>query len=280
MKSLQLLVTVIVISGAPAAGAGTQAVRSAASEVLEQGWQAYQSGRFPEALSAYVRAVELAPDNGSLWYDVGCLYALTGEPAHAQDALSYALHLLPGLADAYDALGQLHDRAGRVEAAYALYTTAALLEPTRSKYLRHRIRALIRLDQLAAAQRALPDLLLFAPDDRDARYVLGVLELRTDAPELAIHNFKRILARTPDDVMAWNGLGLAHIRIGALQEAAEALTRARTLAPRDARTASNLGVLAAAQHRWEDARHAWEDALAIEPAFAPALHNLELIDAP
>ena len=78
--------------------------------------------------------------------------------------------------------------------------------------------------------------------------------------------------------MAWNGLGLAQALPGRYEEARQSLERARQLAPDDPRTRTNLGVLAAYQQHWDDARTAWQTALEREPQFAPAAQNLHTLD--
>lgn len=293
MRSLQLLVSAIVITTVSTVVLGdethpariaTASVSSAASadhvelrHTLEVGWRAYQSGDLAQALTAYTHAVELAPEDATLWYDLGCLRALTRDAARAEAALLHALALQHDLAGAYDALGQLSEQQERYPLAQALYWTSHQLAPERAKFLRHLIRMYVRLQQPDAAQRALERLLMLAPRDLDARYELAVLQLRAGAPELAAHHFEYVVAHAPAHVMALNGLGLAYTRIGEYEKALKTFERARTLEPANAKTESNLGVLAATQQRWADARQAWQHALELEPEFAPASQNLQTL---
>ncbi len=248
-------------------------------QALEPGWRAYQRGEIAEALTIYQGAVASSPNDPSLWYDLGCLYALHHDEAMARSAFQRALTLNPRLAHAMDALGQLEEQAGHVTAAHALYANADILEPGNAKFLRHLIRALLRLNESAAARQALRQLLAATSEDGEAHYELGVLELRANAPDLAIQEFRRVVERQPNHVMAWNGLALASARAGAFAEALDAIEHARALNPQSASTETNFGVVAAYQQRGEDARAAWQHALKLDPHFQPAAQNLEALTA-
>ena len=249
------------------------------NHALEAGWRAYQEGRVSEALAAYQEAVKAAPNDASLWYDLGCLYALNHDLAMARSALQQALSLHPQLAAAHDAMGQLHEQEADVSGALTWYERADALQPGTTKFLRHLIRARLRLHDTEAARPALQQLLIAEPADAEARYQLGVLELRANAPDLAIHHFQKLLEHTPTHVMAWNGLALAYARIGEFGEASTALEKARLLQPDNASTQTNAGIVAAYQQRWEEARRAWQRALELDPECSPASHNLEALNA-
>ncbi len=252
---------------------------AARNGLLESGWRAYRQGDLAGALKTYQEAAAAAPNDASVWYDLGCLYALTRDSPRAQSAWGHALALNPRLAQAYDAIGQLYELNGEMPTAHALYTTADTHQPRNAKFLRHLIRTLFALHNDAAARQALQALLHVAPEDVEARYQLGVLELRANAPDLAITAFQKAVKRDPQHVMAWNGLALAYARIGAFQDAAQALEHAKALQPASAPTLTNAGLLAARQQDWGTARVAWQQALQVDPQFEPAIENLKTLEA-
>ncbi len=251
----------------------------ASNQHLVRGWQAYQDGNIAEALEAYAQALKAAPNDASLWYDTGCLYALHQEPDKAKAALERAIVLSPRFADAHDALGQVLEREGAFTKALESYASAAALSPGRVPFLRHLIRIHVRLKQLGAAREALQRLLTIAPTDAESRYLLGVIELKDEQPDLAVNDFKRALESAPNDVATLNGLALASMRIREFDQAARALEQAQAIDPKDAKTHNNLGLLAAARENWEQARAAWRRALELQPGLKAAGHNLAALEA-
>ena len=297
MKRSQLLVLVIVNMVAPLSiqAAPTSKTKefvsvlpqeselgraSGSPTALELGWRAYQQGDLSAALKSYQTATESNPQDATLWYDLGCLYALTQQTDQAHAVFEKVLTLNPQFAAAQDALGQLHELQGDTSTAKTFYISAVELEPLSKKFLRHLARILLQLREEEPARRALADLLNTDPSDSNARYQLGVLELRANATELAVNDFHKALELAPNHLLAWNGLALAYARIGAFREAAEAIDKAKALNPNSAATATNLGIIAAYQQRWDEAKSAWEQALKLDPQFAPAARNLESLTAP
>ena len=248
----------------------------ATRQALDRGLQAYQQGHLAEALLQYRRAAESAPSDDGLWYDVGCLQALLHD-ADARASFQRALRLNPYRAAAHDALGQLAEQDGDVEEARVCYRNATTLDPEQPNYLWRMIRIDLKQNRTAEAQQALSRLLLLDPASLQARYALGVLDLRSDEPDLAIHEFHAVVDRQPDHVLAWNGLALAYARIGERAASDEALEHAKTLDPENPVTRTHEGLLAAYQQRWQQARTAWEHVVALDPSFEPAARNLEAL---
>ncbi len=88
--------------------------------------------------------------------------------------------------------------------------------------------------------------------------------------------FWRVTTRDTPSARAFNNLGL-HLRDqGRLEEASEALVMARLLAPDLPSSYYNLGVVAAAQRRRDEAIRLFRQALELDPRNAEALYNLAL----
>lgn len=278
MRQVQLAVLLTAFAILPPAGAEPSPTQRRLTYVTS-GWSAYQEGRIVEALHDYTAAVALFPDDPALWYDVGCLHAMNREPEPAKAAFERALRLQPRLAEAYDGLGQYYELQGHVAIARELYATAASLNPTNPRLVRHLSRILLQLREEPAARRALQDLVAMDASDMTARYLLGLLALRAGQPDMAISEFRKVVEHDPDHAQAWSGLGLAYARIGDLERASGAMEHARLLDPESAGTLTNVGIVAARQERWDDARAAWQQALATDPQFSPAVQNLKTLDA-
>lgn len=256
--------------------ASLSAGEPADEEALAQGWAAYQAGRLEDAAALYQKALDRNPTDRSIQYDLGCLLAQTGKLPQAKMLLSALADQAPN-AEVYAALGQVHEQLDDGESAQASLENALQLEPENAKTLWRLSRVLLRMDKPAQAELLLQRLLAIEPTHVEARYHLGELDLRDGQPELAIHEFRQALRQDAAHVMAWNGLAVAYIRVGALDEAQRALDRAALLDPRNLHTRTNAGVLAAARRQWNQARQAWQDVLAQQPDFSPAAENLRTL---
>ena len=93
------------------------------------------------------------------------------------------------------------------------------------------------------AARQLQAILAAEPGNLGARCKLGWLDLRTGACAESATVFRDVVARTPDEVEGLAGLGSALLCTGDLAGAAEALERARQIAPDDARVEKGLTAL-------------------------------------
>jgi len=245
--------------------------------LLKRGWRAYHRGELGKAVALFEYGAQLYPNDPSLHYDLGCLYAVQKKFSLARKALRAALLLNPRFASAYDALGQAYEQEYYFDEALLFYGVATELEPDNVRFLTHLARVQMRISEFKGARESLRQILLFDPQDTESRYLLGTLQIRAGEYEQAAEQFRRVVEGQPSHVMAWNGLGLACTRLKRFPEAAQALKRAEALEPDNPVTQNHLGLLAAEQQLWDQARSAWESALRMSPGFAPADKNLKEI---
>ena len=175
----------------------------------EAGWIAYKRGDYTEAVRIYEMLSNASPKDASLRYDLGCLYALKGRLPEAAQVLLEAVALDPQRALTYDTLGQVFEQQDQPAAARMFYAAAAELAPQNPKILWHFARICIRFDDSKTASETLRQLLLFDPDNWEARYYLGALELQAGRYEQAAGDFRAVLEQSPDHRKALTGLGLA-----------------------------------------------------------------------
>ena len=90
----------------------------------------------------------------------------------------------------------------------------------------------------------------------------------------ALKVFDRLIAMNPDQAQAWEGRGVALIRLGRFKDAVTALERAVALAPESPGAENALAVALAQSGRMQEALQHVRRALAIDPSFAPARDNL------
>jgi Ca-activated chloride channel family protein len=98
---------------------------------LQQGYQAYQKGEYPQALKEFIDGQLKDPDNPEILYNIGNAYYKNGEFAAAQDHYSQALPKAPDDLKAkllYN-LGNTAYRQERMEEAVKNYEAALKLAP-------------------------------------------------------------------------------------------------------------------------------------------------------
>ncbi|MDX1531797.1 MAG: tetratricopeptide repeat protein, partial [Rhodothermales bacterium] len=173
-------------------------------------------------------------------------------------------------------------------------------------------RALIEMDSLRAAERALTDAVATYPGDAWAQYWLGAVRIRQGRPAEAVGPLQaaariqpRLIeahvklaealsatGRAAEAVAAleeavrrdglhhpgaWNNLGFLHLQGQRLGAAERALARAVALDPGLAEAGVNLGTVYLLQERLDEAAAAFEQALRAAPDYAPAYGNLGVV---
>jgi tetratricopeptide (TPR) repeat protein len=118
-----------VISGA----ADPALAESSGAALGRQGWEAIQAGRIKEAADFFREAVELHPQDATLFLGAGLAAHLQGQEKEAQSALQQALRFNPRLIAAALLLGELAYRAGDLEAAMKTYDDALAIEPNHAQ---------------------------------------------------------------------------------------------------------------------------------------------------
>ena len=164
------------------------------------------------------------------------------------------------------------------------------------------------LDQAAASFQ---QVIAARPNNAEAHYNLGTLNLRRNDFPQAREQFTQTLALKPDYPEAWNNLGMMAAQQGQTQEAIESfiqsltlrpnyptallnlgnlyrhernfpeaktyLTRALTLQPDDPEANYSLGMLFAQQSQFPTAANYLQKAIALRPDYPEALNNLGVL---
>jgi serine/threonine protein kinase/Tfp pilus assembly protein PilF len=93
------------------AGRETQSSRqesSNASQLLQEGWQLWQSGKPAEAQPKFKDAVKLAPGDANAWNGLGWSLFNSGNPIDAEKAFQKAVGLDPKIPGGLNGLGQIY----------------------------------------------------------------------------------------------------------------------------------------------------------------------------
>ncbi|SEJ57742.1 sulfotransferase [Frateuria terrea] len=106
--------------------------------------------------------------------------------------------------------------------------------------------------------------------DEGVQLLLGAAQQATGRYDQAATTFRQLAQRRPEVSAYWNNLGVACRLSGDADAAAQALSRARSLAPDDAEVFYNQGLLYIQQRRWPLARETLLGAVERSPGFVEA----------
>jgi len=171
--------------------------------------------------------------------------------------------------------------------------------------------ALYQRGFLDQAAESFQQVIAAKPDNANAYYNLGTLNLRRNRPDEATQFLKRTVELRPNFAEAWNNLGMlaaqtgntdeaindfqksiklrpsyftAHMNLGNLyrrmrvfDKAQDSLSRAQSLRPDDPEIQYSLGMLFAQQDDPDQAAHHLERAIAMRPNYPEALNNLGVL---
>ncbi len=163
-----------------------------------------RQGRHEEALKAFDKAVQLKPDDPTLWKAMGDALLELKRYDHALLSFQHVLKLDPRNQDAAYKSGVLLHDAGRSEEAVACLDICDQLLPNHAPTLQARARALLALRKYASA---LSDNLCanaLQPENADTLNNIGACLQSLGREEEALAWFDRALERLPDSIEILN----------------------------------------------------------------------------
>jgi tetratricopeptide (TPR) repeat protein len=202
-----------------------------------------RQGRLQDALKAYDKAVQLKPDDSSLWRDLGNLLFDLNRIDEALLSFQHVLTLDPGHWDAAYRCGYLLNQLGRPQEALGYLDIGHRLQPRKAVMLEMRAIALHSLkryqEALAENQRAYA---LNAANPETCNNAGAALQfLGRDAE--ALPWFDRALKLRPNFIMAWMNRASSLQQMHRFEEAMAAYQRVTTMDPGNADAAWNLSLI-------------------------------------
>jgi len=164
-----------------------------------------------QALEQFLNALEIYPDDPYLHYDLALTYDMKGMFYKTEYHLKEAIRLKPDYSDAYNYLGFVYFRDGKVDEAIQYY------------------------------HKALENELYLNP--QDAHLNLGVAYLSRKEYRKAMLHLEEAIRLVPDFTAAYNNLGKAYECLGQYDRAGLMYERAVEFNPRYADAYLNLGKL-------------------------------------
>ncbi len=135
----------------------------------------------------------------------------------------------------------------------------------------------LRRNRLDEAQRYLEQTLKLQPDYPEAWNNLGLMAAQQGRADEAIQDFQQALAQRPNYATAHLNLGNIYRRQKAFDKAERSLMRALALQPDDPEVNYSLGMLFAQQNEMGPASDYLQRAVELRPNYAEALNNLGIV---
>lgn len=167
-----------------------------AEQAMARAKEAADSGKLGLASSCYRKAIELAPEDPSLWLQYAECELKQGREDNAREAIRRAHHLAPEQSLIQRVIGRLQLDLGEFKLAEQTLQRSIAIEPIAAAYIYLHI-AFIRQGKAREAEDALKRALELEPDNEEAHYNLGVfykLDRRLD-PNQRLHLAERHLLR-------------------------------------------------------------------------------------
>ncbi|MGH6892107.1 MAG: tetratricopeptide repeat protein [Dongiaceae bacterium] len=151
----------------------------------DMGYAYQESGQFDAAMSAYQKAIELKPNNGAAYQNLGALYYLQYKDyAKAEASFREALRLGSNSENSNMGLGLALESQGRYGDALMPFANAAQANPANPKPLLHLGNAFARMGQVKEARQVLGKLQTI--NQADARQLEQIIvQVSTPAPATA-----------------------------------------------------------------------------------------------
>ena len=204
------------------------------------GKTAQQVGYWKSDFTLFSHAVTVTKRNYLAYNNLGFLFDRTGRMDDADTQYRKALEINPNYADAHNNLGVLLAKTGRTDEAIAQYRQALEINPNYA----------------------------------DAHNNLGVLLAKTGRTDEAIAHYLQALEISPDFTEAHNNLGNALSQTGRTDEAIAQYQKALAIDPNYTEARNNLGNALLQTGHTDEAIVQYQKALSIDPDKISALNNL------
>ncbi len=249
---------------------------------LSYGSLFFQRGYLDQAEASFQRALQDDPSSAEAAYGIGSVYLKQDKNGAAGESFERAIKLkasYPGtMADAWNNLGVLATREGRVEESMRCFKEALRLNPHHLLALDNLGNAYRLEKQWDEARKVLESALEVAPQDPEANYSLGMIFAQTDDNAHAYEYLQRALKARPVYPEALNNLGVLYLVTGRSDQAIETFEQCIKVAPVFDQSYLNLARVYALQGVRDKARAVLFDLLKRHPGHAQAVEMMKQLE--
>ncbi|MBI3162703.1 MAG: tetratricopeptide repeat protein [Chloroflexi bacterium] len=186
----------------------------------------FAQGKNDEAIDAYKQAIDAAPEQLSVWNNLGKLCLKIGRNDEAMLAFQKTIERNPNDPIAWNGLGNVYQRIGYIKDSITAYRKAIEYAPTLATPWAGLGDALAQAgrdaDAIAAYQKAVE----LKKDFSVAWLRLAEMYSKNGRDRDAIKTYQRALAVDPKDSLAWNSFGLALLNVNEYEDAMRAFLNA------------------------------------------------------
>ncbi len=234
------------------------------------------AGDLDGALSAFQRAVALAPSVAALHLNIGRIYDLKGMPKDSIAAYETALRIDPDYSDAWNNIGVVYLEANDYDKALAAFEKLIMRTPQSSTAWMNLGLAAFRSDRPQRAREAFDRSLQLNPRGAEAYLNRAILRLSGNDVEGAKSDLQSALREQPENAEAHYNLGIVQEQLRNGAEAAAEYMRAIELNPRHALAYNNLGILYSDRGESRRAIESYLRGIAVDPKNSGLRNNLAM----
>ncbi|MGD1705185.1 tetratricopeptide repeat protein [Dapis sp. BLCC M229] len=200
-------------------------------------------GKLPEALDWYKKALEIKPDFGEVYANIGTIFAQQKQWEEAIKSYRRAIAIKPDFAGAYRNLAKIYTQVNRsADAAEYLYQ-ALRLEPgkaTAEEFL-FTGNNLNENGQLQQAIACYEEAIKLKPQLVEASYKLGEILIQNGQLGEAVVCYQRVISANPKNLEAYEKLGDGLLKQGQLDLALQNYQKAQQLEPNNREFKQKIG---------------------------------------
>ena len=243
-----------------------------------------QTGRYNEAIAAFLRVLSQQPNNADAVLGLAETYKASGDLAKAEESYKRAIALQPNFWGGYNKLGAFYFSQGRTQESVAQFQQVVTLVPDNQRGYNNLGAAYQRLDRYDDAVRVFSESIKRNPSGQGYSN-LGTCYYFLGRYAEAAAAFEKSVELTPNDFLYWRNLGDAYRWVdGADRKARDAFERSVALCedalrvnPADAFAHASRGSALAKLGRHREARAAILRSLELEPRAATNLYEAAVV---
>ncbi len=198
---------------------------------VAQGDTYYRMGRYKEAIADFTKSVEINPIYSDVYSHRGSAYDQLGQHTQAIDDYTKAIELNPKDDWAYFNRGITHQRLGRYTEAIADYSKSIELDPKKADAYYGRGIAYYQLKKYTDAISDFDKTIELDPKNAKAYFIRARANGDLRQYMEAIFDFTKVIELDPQKTFAYYGRGLAEAMLGKTEEAGADLQKAVELDP-------------------------------------------------